>query len=33
MHIQVEKRSASLAQKLFRADQVSQREEQAADSV
>ena len=31
MHIQVEKRSASLAQKLFRADQVSQREEQAAE--
>lgn len=30
MHIQIEKRSASLAQKLFRADQVRNHEEQAA---
>jgi len=30
MHIQIEKRSASLAQKLFRADQVRNNEEQAA---
>lgn len=31
MHIQIEKRSASLTQKLFRADQVAQREKEAAE--